>query len=294
MTLSSWAFFFVVTHTKFFEDDVSIFSLDIRDEQLDIFCNDFIPSAKFQASNPGITASSTIGEIPAYSSQVTGADASISVIDQCIAEQRYVRGAMARAALYLQVSISGQALVFVVRTVRHSFLSRAGTLTYVAFLVAQGLATIIAIFGFNGYDAPRDSLRDCQFCTLDNANFDDIPFFSSKEVPLYGTESVFTASVIGCTGYVIAAWIWALIWHFGLDPIKWIMMYILDEEGIRQRSIFQIIGASHFEHIGTGINLGINKQSMSRVSVSRTSVSRVSAGGIISGGMLIWCIPGVP
>ena len=36
-----------------------------------------------------------------------------------------------------QVSVSGQALVFVVRTVRHSLLSKAGPLTYVAFAVAQ-------------------------------------------------------------------------------------------------------------------------------------------------------------
>lgn len=27
-------------------------------------------------------------------------------------------------------------------------------------------------------------------------------------------------AVIGCTYYVIAAWIWAIIWHFGLDPLK--------------------------------------------------------------------------
>jgi hypothetical protein len=59
------------------------------------------------------------------------------VLEQCNAEQNYVRGAMARSAMYLQVSVSGQALVFVVRTVNHSLLSRAGGLTYVAFLVAQ-------------------------------------------------------------------------------------------------------------------------------------------------------------
>ena len=37
----------------------------------------------------------------------------------------------------VQVSISGQALVFVVRTESWSFMSRAGNLTYVAFFVAQ-------------------------------------------------------------------------------------------------------------------------------------------------------------
>ena len=37
----------------------------------------------------------------------------------------------------LQVSVSGQALVFVVRTLRWSFLDRAGGLIYIAFAVAQ-------------------------------------------------------------------------------------------------------------------------------------------------------------
>lgn len=27
-------------------------------------------------------------------------------------------------------------------------------------------------------------------------------------------------AVLGCTYYVVAAWIWALIWHMGLDPLK--------------------------------------------------------------------------
>jgi H+-transporting ATPase len=26
--------------------------------------------------------------------------------------------------------------------------------------------------------------------------------------------------VLGCTYYVVVAWIWALIWHMGLDPLK--------------------------------------------------------------------------
>jgi hypothetical protein len=27
-------------------------------------------------------------------------------------------------------------------------------------------------------------------------------------------------AVLGCTYYVVVAWIWALIWHMGLDPLK--------------------------------------------------------------------------
>ena len=53
------------------------------------------------------------------------------------APTRYVRGAMTRTLLYNQVSISGQALVFVVRTQDWSLMARAGTLTYVAFILAQ-------------------------------------------------------------------------------------------------------------------------------------------------------------
>lgn len=52
--------------------------------------------------------------------------------------------------------------MFVVRTVKHSFLSRAGTLTYVAFVLAQMASTLIGIFGFNGYEEPRDAVEDCE------------------------------------------------------------------------------------------------------------------------------------
>ena len=36
-----------------------------------------------------------------------------------------------------------------------------------------------------------------------------------------------------CSYYVIVAWIWSLIWYLGLDPIKWMMMYALNEDGWR-------------------------------------------------------------
>jgi H+-transporting ATPase len=209
----------------------------------------------------------------------------ISVLDQCVTEQKYVRGSMSRAALYLQVSISGQALVFVVRTTAFSWISRAGLWTYVAFIAAQFCATLIAVFGFNGYTNPPNPIEDCQFCTLSSGG--NNPFFSSREVPIYGTEPVFTASVIGCTYYVIAAWIWSAIWSFGLDPIKWLMHYILNEEGIRDQSLYLTFFNKQGEHIGANVGIGVNRSSMSRVSVARLS-GRISAGGYASGG-----VPGV-
>ena len=39
-----------------------------------------------------------------------------------------------------------------------------------------------------------------------------------------------------CSYYVIVAWIWSLIWYLGLDPIKWAMMYALNEDGIRNKN----------------------------------------------------------
>lgn len=51
------------------------------------------------------------------------------------------------AALYLQVSIVSQALIFVTRSRSWSFVERPGILLVVAFILAQLIATIIAVYG---------------------------------------------------------------------------------------------------------------------------------------------------
>ncbi|CAN1224072.1 ATPase 9, plasma membrane-type [Linum perenne] len=50
------------------------------------------------------------------------------------------------AALYLQVSIVSQALIFVTRSRGFSFLERPGLLLVVAFLIAQLIATVLAVY----------------------------------------------------------------------------------------------------------------------------------------------------
>ncbi|KAL0358338.1 UNVERIFIED_CONTAM: ATPase 9, plasma membrane-type [Sesamum angustifolium] len=50
------------------------------------------------------------------------------------------------AALYLQVSIISQALIFVTRSRSWSFIERPGLLLVGAFLIAQLLATVIAVY----------------------------------------------------------------------------------------------------------------------------------------------------
>ncbi|PSC74572.1 plasma-membrane proton-efflux P-type ATPase [Micractinium conductrix] len=265
----------------FFDGSINMFSLQEKGEVLSAWCTDFIQTRGFGGGDPNADACTVYpDEIPCGEG--------ITLEQQCMAEQKYVRGAMTRSLLYLQVSISGQAIVFVVRTISHSFFSRAGTLTYVAFFVAQFCATLISVFGFNGYEAPHSHVSDCQFCTLSSGGHN--PFFSAREAPIAGTESAFTASVLGCTYYVIVAWVWSLIWHMGLDPLKWIMMYMLDEEGFRtsRGGMFGNVFRTRGERMGAGAGIGVNKMSMSRVSTQRVSMNRVSVGGYTSGG-----VPGV-
>lgn len=61
-----------------------------------------------------------------------------TALQQCQTEVAYLRNSMLRSMIYLQVSVSGQALIFVVRDLRYSFCSRAGIYTYLAFGLVRG------------------------------------------------------------------------------------------------------------------------------------------------------------
>ncbi|KIZ00694.1 hypothetical protein MNEG_7267 [Monoraphidium neglectum] len=202
LTLSSWVLYHVAAKDTFFQNRIGLFSLNDTWEEL---------------LYPGLASP-------------------VTVIEQCAAEQRYVRGAQLRSLLYNQVSISGQALVFVTRCSGHSFLDRAGTFTYLAFFGAQVASSLIAAFGFGGYPAPPGALANCKLCAQSNGAMPR--FFSSGAVPVAGTEATYTASVIGAAEWVVVAWIWSLLWHLGLDPIKWFMAWVLNEEGVRSRSSY--------------------------------------------------------
>ena len=66
------------------------------------------------------------------------------------------------------------------------------------------------------YDVPPSSqaVESAQFTSLSSGGRN--PFFQRDVAPLAGTEAEFTASCIGCTYYVVVAWIWSIIWYFGL------------------------------------------------------------------------------
>lgn len=249
LTLSSWALYQVAVKTTFFEDKCGLFSLNDQNTNIVNFCLNQI-----QVEYPGALYSASLCSLPDYSGQMPDCFSSVppytpafdntpqtllppplnslpSIMQQCKAEQLWIRGAMMRTLLYVQVSVSGQALVFIVRHQGWSLMQRAGSATYLAFALAQLGATLIGLFGFGGYELPIDYFDNCHFCGLSTGG--KVPFFPQGKVPRALTESVFTSSVIGCTGYVIVAWIWAMIWYIPMDPLKWALCWILNEDGFR-------------------------------------------------------------
>ncbi|KNA12616.1 hypothetical protein SOVF_123960 [Spinacia oleracea] len=94
------------------------------------------------------------------------------------------------SAIYLQVSIISQALIFVTRTQSWSFLERPGVLLMSAFVVAQLVASLIAVYA--------------------NINFASI-------------------NGIGW-GWAGVIWLYSLIFYFPLDIIKFILHYALSGE----------------------------------------------------------------
>ncbi|CCI46061.1 unnamed protein product [Albugo candida] len=106
--------------------------------------------------------------------------------------------AVLRSLVYTQVSISGQALIFVTRTAGTNnwfFAERPSILLLIAFIFAQVVASVIGWVGFGGY--PTDRI-----------------------------------AVIGCGGaYTLIAWLWAIVWHIPLDFIKFALNYLINKGG---------------------------------------------------------------
>jgi len=100
-----------------------------------------------------------------------------------------------RGMIYLQVSISGLATIFVSRSQGFSYQERPGAMMSIAFCISQLAATFIGVYGFNGY--PNNG----------RTNFD------------------------GCGwAYALAVWIWCLIWYIPMDFIKFGVMNIVHDK----------------------------------------------------------------
>lgn len=91
-----------------------------------------------------------------------------------------------RGLIYLQVSITGAAIIFVTRSVGWSWRERPGVFLMLAFAISQTAATFIGVYGFNGYpgDDEPSSFRGCGW------------------------------------GWALFAWIYSLIVYIPLDIVK--------------------------------------------------------------------------
>jgi len=184
-----------------------------------------------------------------------GYPAQLDPMDQCVTEITWLRSSMLRTLIYAGVSISGMMLVFVVRTKSYSFFSRPCTELLVAFVLSQTAASLIAGFGFNGYTTPVPASSRCYFCEAPGLNG---PIQYSGAGPITGTEGVYEPSVIGCGWYVLVAWVWSIIWHMGMDPLKFVMMWVLNEDGFRGQggcfnSSSSIIASNNSKRLSTVI-----------------------------------------
>lgn len=179
-------------------------------------------------------------------------------MDQCIAEVTWVRESMLRTLMYANVSISGMALIFVVRTKKYSFVSMPAPILLVAFVLSQTASSLIAGFGFNGYTVPVPSSDFAYFAANPALG---VPGGYSGPGPIAHTEGIFESSIIGCGWYVLVAWIWSLMWHMGMDPLKFVMMYLVNEDGFRD-------GVSLWSSNGL-----VNKATKPKVSLYLTSKS---------------------
>nr|AZP54632.1 plasma membrane H+-ATPase [Cunninghamia lanceolata] len=91
------------------------------------------------------------------------------------------------AALYLQVSIVSQALIFVTRSRSWSFLERPGLMLMTAFIIAQLVATFIAVYANWGFA----DIKGCGW------------------------------------GWAGVIWLYSLVFYFPLDMLKFAIRYIL-------------------------------------------------------------------
>lgn len=92
------------------------------------------------------------------------------------------------AAVYLQISIVSQALIFVTRSRGWSFAERPGFMLIFAFLVAQFIATIIAVYA------------DWSFADIHGIGW----------------------------GWAGSIWIFSIIFYIPLDIVKFMTRYIID------------------------------------------------------------------
>lgn len=106
-----------------------------------------------------------------------------------------------RCIMFMQVAISGQLNLFLMRANTSSFLQRPSVALIVAFALVQLAAMLIGVYGLDGYPM------------LD---------FSLGAGDLLWTRG----SVLGAGwGYALAVWIWCVMWYLFMDFVKFMLMF---------------------------------------------------------------------
>jgi len=102
---------------------------------------------------------------------------------------RYLGYNNIRGLIYLQVSISGLATIFVSRSQGFSYFERPGFLVIFAFVMSQIVATFLGVYGLNSYPGSGSDIR--------------------------------SFSMQGCGWeWAICTWIWCFLWYIPMDFIK--------------------------------------------------------------------------
>eukprot|EP01135_Chromosphaera_perkinsii_P001670 Nk52_evm47s208 gene=Nk52_evmTU47s208 len=101
------------------------------------------------------------------------------------------KNAAIRGLIYIQVSVTGQWVIFVARARRISYLTRPGLGIIVSFIVSQIAATLIGVYGFGDYPEGRGNFNGCGW------------------------------------GYGLVAWVWSILWIIPMDFIKLTVLYCM-------------------------------------------------------------------
>lgn len=129
------------------------------------------------------------------------------------------------AAVYLQVSIVSQALIFVTRSRSWSFVERPGVMLMIAFLIAQLVSTKKKI-------SKRSSgFQYCLFCCIFCKNYKLI-LYSCLRIKLATVLAVYAnwgfARIKGMGwGWAGVIWLYSIVTYIPLDILKFMIRYAL-------------------------------------------------------------------
>ena len=159
-----------------------------------------------------------------------------------------------RGIIYLQVSLSGLAIVFCTRSHKWLWSHRPSWLLIIAFIVCQAIASVLGAYGL--------------------ANYSPDPV--SKGGVAFGG---------GGWAWVLATWIWCIIWFIPVDPIKRLFL-VLSKARLRRvkrrRGLhfpYVISFQTHQEHV---VEVQRKSIEQTRISMESTSIDMAAQQSLVA------------